>query len=121
MSKRDKGRLPPFVPLLISTIDAPAWKAMSLKWLYVALRRRMPNGRNRAFVSYRMAQEEGRDDGKYHQKFIESARLSASLATKLQLTPSSRCDARQANRNSNVVSDDRPRPWERRAAVGEEE
>ena len=49
MSKRDKGRLPPFAPLLISTIDAPAWKAMShgAKWLYVALRRRMPNGRNR--------------------------------------------------------------------------
>jgi hypothetical protein len=60
MSRRDKGRLPPFVPLLISTIDAPAWKAMShgAKWLYVALRRRMPNGRNRAFVSYRTAQRE---------------------------------------------------------------
>jgi hypothetical protein len=60
MSRRDKGRLPPFVPLLISTIDAPAWKAMShgAKWLYVALRRRMPNGRNRTFVSYRTAQRE---------------------------------------------------------------
>ena len=65
--------------------------------------------------------KEGRDDGKYHQKWIESSRLSASLATKLRLTPSTRYDARQADRNSNVVSDDRPCPWERRAAVGEEE
>jgi phage terminase small subunit len=55
--------------------------------------------------------EEGRDDGKYHQKFIETSRLSASLATKLRLTPSTRYDARQAASNSNSVSD-APRPWE---------
>ena len=29
MTKRDKGRLAPFVPLLITTLDSPAWKAMS--------------------------------------------------------------------------------------------
>ena len=60
MKRRDKGRLPPFVPLLISTIDSPAWRAMShgAKSLYVALRRRVPNGRNRAYVSYRQAQAE---------------------------------------------------------------
>jgi hypothetical protein len=29
MKRKDKGRLPPFVPLLISTIDSPAWRAMS--------------------------------------------------------------------------------------------
>ena len=30
MSKaKDKGRLPPFVPLLVGTLDAPAWKALS--------------------------------------------------------------------------------------------
>jgi hypothetical protein len=30
MSKsKDKGRLSPFVPLLISTLDSPAWKALS--------------------------------------------------------------------------------------------
>ena len=56
---------------------------------------------------------EGRDDGKYDQKF-ESSRLSASLATKLRLTPSSRYDARQADRYSNAVADDAPRPWEPR-------
>jgi phage terminase small subunit len=60
--------------------------------------------------------EEGRDDGRYHQKFVESARLSASLATKLRLTPSSRYDARQADRySSGVIPDDVPRPWDRRA------
>jgi hypothetical protein len=54
---KDKGRLPPFVPLLISTIDTPAWRAMShgARSLYVALRRRVPTGRNRAYVSYRHA------------------------------------------------------------------
>jgi hypothetical protein len=58
MSKRkDKGRLAPFVPLLISTIDSPTWRATShgAKSLYVALKRRVPNGRNRAYVSHRQA------------------------------------------------------------------
>jgi hypothetical protein len=61
MSKgRDKGRLPPFVPLLITTLDSPAWKALShgAKALYVALRRRVPRGRNRAYLSYRQAEAE---------------------------------------------------------------
>jgi hypothetical protein len=59
MSKH-KNRLPPFVPLLISTIDSRAWRAMShvAKSLYVALRRRVPNGRNRAFISHRQAEIE---------------------------------------------------------------
>jgi len=53
------------------------------------------------------------DDGKYHQKCIESSRLSASLATKLRLTPSTRYDARQATSNSNnVISEDATRPWD---------
>jgi len=49
-----------FVPLLISTLDSPAWKALShgAKALYVALKRRVPRDRNRAFVSYRQAQAE---------------------------------------------------------------
>lgn len=40
--KLRKNRLPPFVPLLIDTLDAPAWRAMShgAQMLYVALRRR---------------------------------------------------------------------------------
>jgi hypothetical protein len=55
-----KNRLPPFVPLLITTLDSPAWKAMShgAKILYVALRRRVPNGRNRAYISQRQAERE---------------------------------------------------------------
>jgi hypothetical protein len=40
MSKRDKGRLSPFVPLLISSLDSPAWQATShgAKALYVSLK-----------------------------------------------------------------------------------
>ena len=36
--KRDKGRLPQFVPLLVSTLDSRAWRAMShgARSLYVA-------------------------------------------------------------------------------------
>ena len=39
---QDKGRLAPFVPLILTTLDSPAWKAMShgARSLYVALRRR---------------------------------------------------------------------------------
>jgi hypothetical protein len=45
MGKRrdnNKGRLQPFVPLLIETLDTPAWKAMSMgaRVLYAALKRR---------------------------------------------------------------------------------
>ena len=49
MSKKDKGRLPPFIPLLLSTLDSRAWREMShgAQMLYVALRRRVPRGRNR--------------------------------------------------------------------------
>jgi len=40
--RRDKGRLPPFVPLLIATLDTPAWRALShgARSLYVGLKRR---------------------------------------------------------------------------------
>jgi hypothetical protein len=48
------------VPLLKATLDAPAWRAMSYgaRNLYVALKRRVPKGRNRAYLSYRHAQTE---------------------------------------------------------------
>jgi hypothetical protein len=38
----DKGRLDPFVPLLIDTLDTPAWRSLShgAQMLYVALKRR---------------------------------------------------------------------------------
>jgi hypothetical protein len=40
MSKKDKGRLPPFVPLLKDTMATPAWRATShgARSLYVALK-----------------------------------------------------------------------------------
>jgi hypothetical protein len=59
MSK-NKNRLPPFVPLLVSTLDTKAWKAMShgARSLYVALKRRVHNGRNLAFLPHRHAEAE---------------------------------------------------------------
>jgi hypothetical protein len=51
----------------------------------------------------------------YANKFwVENARLATSIATKLRLTPSTRYDARQADRNSNVMPEDATRPWEDR-------
>ena len=49
-----------FVPLLHATLDCPAWRAAShgARSLYVALRRRVPRDRNKAFVSYRDACKE---------------------------------------------------------------
>jgi hypothetical protein len=63
MSRRDKGKLPPFVPLLKSTLDAPAWKALShgARSLYVALKRRYninSHNNGRLFVSQRDAAKE---------------------------------------------------------------
>ena len=60
---RIKNRLPPFVPLLIATMDSPSWRAMShgAQILYVALRRRfnIKNHNNgRIFLSQRRAHEE---------------------------------------------------------------
>lgn len=56
-------RLPPFVPLLIETMDSQAWRAMShgARSLYVALKRRYsPNNHNngRMFISQRTAAQE---------------------------------------------------------------
>jgi hypothetical protein len=61
--ERHKGRLPPFVPLLIDTLDQPAWRAMShgAKMLYVQLKRRYSfNSHNngRLFLSQRLAAKE---------------------------------------------------------------
>lgn len=60
MSKRDKGRLPPFVPLQLEMMDCPAWRAMShgAKYLYLSLKRRASYAGNRAFLSYRLARQE---------------------------------------------------------------
>ena len=60
---KTKNRLPPFVPLLVGTIDAPAWRALShgAKALYIALKRRynFTNHNNgRIYLSQRDAAEE---------------------------------------------------------------
>jgi hypothetical protein len=61
--ERHKNRLPPFVPLLIDTLDQPAWRALShgAQMLYVALKRRYsPNTHNngKIFLSQRTAARE---------------------------------------------------------------
>jgi hypothetical protein len=61
--EKDKGRLSPFVPLLIDTLDTPAWRAMShgARSLYVALKRRYGHNihnNGRLFLSHRDAAEE---------------------------------------------------------------
>ena len=58
MAKRTpKGRLAPFVPLLKDTLDSQAWRHTSFgaRWLYVALKRRVPPQRNLAYLSHRNA------------------------------------------------------------------
>jgi hypothetical protein len=71
MSKRnnDKGRLPPFVPLLKETLQSPAWKAMShgARSLYVALRARYSqntHNNGRIYLPQRIAAEEIGSDTK---------------------------------------------------------
>lgn len=58
----DKGRLPQFVPLLLDTLQTPAWRTMShgARSLYVALRSRVfikdsSNNNGRTFLSVRAA------------------------------------------------------------------
>src|SRR5688572_26762213 len=55
-SRRDRSvpdRLPPFVPMLVGTLDSPAWKAMShgARSLYLALKRKYsPKRRNNGYL-----------------------------------------------------------------------
>jgi len=62
MSKRnkDKGRLPPFVPLLKETLESPAWRQLShgAKALYVSLKPSDP-----AVVSFGCTVALARDNG----------------------------------------------------------
>jgi hypothetical protein len=65
--KEQHDRLPPFVPLLLNTIDSAAWRATShgAKALYIVLRRRYsPKRHNNGsiFVSERVAKRELRSD-----------------------------------------------------------
>jgi hypothetical protein len=67
MSRRkseDKGRLPPFVPVFISTMETPAWKALSMgaRILYLQLKRHhfsgIKNNNGKIYLSQRNATEE---------------------------------------------------------------
>ena len=62
-NRERRNRLPPFVPLLVGTIESPAWIAMShgAKVLYIALKHRyFPHDHNngRIFLSQRNAVKE---------------------------------------------------------------
>lgn len=62
-SRDRKDRLPPFVPLLVDTLDSPAWQALShgAARLYISLRRRYSfsqRNNGRIFLSTRQARRE---------------------------------------------------------------
>jgi hypothetical protein len=61
--RRDKGKLPPFVPLLKDTIASPAWRAMSpsARCVYIALKLRYSSNfknNGRLYLSVRQAAKE---------------------------------------------------------------
>jgi hypothetical protein len=58
--KKDKGRLPAFVPLFKDTLATPAWRAMShgARSLYVALKLRHVKNNGRVYLSSRDARTE---------------------------------------------------------------
>jgi hypothetical protein len=77
MSKNDRGRLPPFVPLLKETLQSPAWKAMShgARSLYVALKQRYSqnvHNNGRIYLPQRIAADEiGSDTNQVTRWFRE--------------------------------------------------
>ena len=77
MKNKDKGRLPPFVPLLKDTLECPAWKAASFgaRWLYVALKSHYNaqfHNNGRIYLSCRKAAEIiGADKGSVAVWFCE--------------------------------------------------
>jgi hypothetical protein len=61
--RKDKGRLPPFVPLDVEVMSSPAWRAMTMgaRTLYIHLQRRWSfkqRNNGRLFLSQRNAQKE---------------------------------------------------------------
>ena len=75
MSKTEHGKIDgQFVPLLHATLDCPAWRGHVTRGtaLYMALKRRVPRERNRAFISYRDACKElGNGRHKIREWFAE--------------------------------------------------
>jgi hypothetical protein len=60
MSKRDSNIYGQFVPIHYAMLDSEAWRALSpgARALYIALRRRVPRGRNEVYLSQRQAEKE---------------------------------------------------------------
>ena len=61
MSRRPKGRLPPFVALFRHTVKSPAWKALSVgaRATFIALKTNYnSNAQNAVFLSARDAAKE---------------------------------------------------------------
>jgi hypothetical protein len=61
--RHDKGRLPPFVPLLLDTMRTPAWRALThgARSLYIALKQRYnknTHNNGRLYISSRDAERE---------------------------------------------------------------
>jgi hypothetical protein len=61
--RKDKGRLPPFVPLDVELMSSPAWRATAFgaRWLYMHLKRRWSfkqRNNGRIYLSQRDAQKE---------------------------------------------------------------
>jgi hypothetical protein len=92
MSRHDpkpKNRLPPFVPLLIDTMDSPAWRAMShgARSLYVALKRRYNvnfHNNGKLFLSQRMAAKE---TGSHHNEIARWFRELQHYGFIVMVTP----------------------------------
>ena len=87
--ERRRERLPPFVPLLIDTLDAPAWKAMShgARSLYVALKRQYNvkiHNNGRVFLSQRKA---AHDIGSHHNEIARWFRELLHYGFIVQTTP----------------------------------
>jgi hypothetical protein len=76
MGKRSfKGKIEgQFTPVLWATMDSPAWTALShgARSLYVDIKRQVPAGRNRAYLSYRKAYRKlGANSHKIREWFAE--------------------------------------------------
>lgn len=86
MSRRDhdKGRLPPFVPLLTGTLDARAWRALSHggRSLYVALKRRYNRDAHNNGWIYLSQRDAADEIGSHHNeiaRWFRELNITASL------------------------------------------
>src|SRR5262249_3752721 len=68
--ERPKNRLPPFVPVLIETLDSPAWRAMShgARTLFIALKRRYSVNINNNGKIFRAQRQAAIELGSHHNE-----------------------------------------------------